>query len=549
MNAQWESPYLWMGNGNFVEIVPQTVNPEGVILVSKLRSRHLPLDFCVFGAKLVSPANSGYIFTQEDQNISNRQEASVRATALMLFLMMAVLLWTALGAQSSYFYSQEINDQYSSRSIFLCSDNSVVILGNDAYVMELHMYSQTITKLDPQGNLLWRAVMGVEGSITGVDIDSNDNVTFITTNPGIRLWSINRFGAITPISDEQPLPRFNTVFNRAVRLGNGDIVAVGSDRGDVWYFNYSACYFRFSSYGEVMAQVYWTAVPYPANSDTRGFDLTPLDNGNVLIACSWISHQLAVVEVSPDAQIVNNHGFPGRAFGSAVTIDRIPGQQNWLVAYNLSVFPFQVNIDVFNGTTITPLFAVADTTFRRVTDVMLSGDRIYLCGTTYAGGRLLCLDYQGNVLWSRDQQGENMGWACVNGLLDPSTHLLQRDDDGCVYWAWGNYGTQTVTKLLPNGQVDVDDEVLMPGPVTMTLYPNPMKDKVQVKLSSPAGHSEIVELMIYNIRGQHIRSVPVSGDEAWWDGKDRYGRSCPSGVYLISVPRVPLGGVKVIKIR
>ncbi len=471
--------------------------------------------------------------------------------AMIPLLMVAALIWTALGAQTGYFYSQVINDQYSSRSVFVCSDNSVVILGNDASTMEIHHYYQTVTKLDAQGNLLWRRVTDAEGSITGVDIDSNDNVTFLTTEPGIILWMINSYGVITQISDVQPLPGYTTVFNRAVRLGNGDIVAVGSDRGDFWYFNYNVCYYRFSPQGNIMAQAYWTAVPYPAESDTRGFDLVPLDNGNVLLSCSWTYNQLAVLEVSPDAQIVENHGFAGRAFGAAVTIDKIPGQQVWLLAYNLSVYPFQVNLDVFNGSTISPLFSVADTTLRQVTDVMLSGDRIYLCGTTYAydGGRLLCLDYQGNVLWQRDQQGDNQSCACVYGLLDPSTHLLQIDNEGCVYWAWGHYDTQTLTKLLPNGQVAVDDEVQMPGPAAMTLYPNPMKDRLQVKLSSFKEHSWTGVLKIYNLRGQHIRDLAVADNEASWDGKDSFGRSCPSGLYLIYGPGARLKAGKVIKVR
>ena len=121
-------------------------------------------------------------------------------------LLTAILLWQLCGwifAQSGYVFTEELESQYASRSIYVCSDNSVVVLGNSDTLEELHSTTIAITKLDPQGNLQWRRYIdpGIYTyiSITGVDIDNDDRVTFITTffsGSIIQLGSISSAGII-----------------------------------------------------------------------------------------------------------------------------------------------------------------------------------------------------------------------------------------------------------------------------------------------------------------------------------------------------------------
>jgi len=136
---------------------------------------------------------------------------------ILLISIMAMLSSMAF-AQSGYVYAQELMDggHAASRSIFVCSDNSVVVLGNADDTLEFHSYYLTITKLNPQGELMWRQWMGGSDlfvSITGVDIDANDTVTFITTAEYIRLWSIDRDGTLHFLSVGTDIPNQGITFN------------------------------------------------------------------------------------------------------------------------------------------------------------------------------------------------------------------------------------------------------------------------------------------------------------------------------------------------
>ncbi|MDI3504427.1 MAG: hypothetical protein PWP64_1363, partial [Candidatus Cloacimonadota bacterium] len=163
-------------------------------------------------------------------------------------------------AKSGYVYTAEFAniDCQASRSIFVCSDNSVVVLGNADDTFEFHFYYLSITKLNPQGELMWRQWMGGGGtlvSITGVDIDANDTVTFITTSEYIRLWSIDRNGTLHFLSVGTDIPNQGITFNKALRMPNGDIVAVG--KASQSYDESSACFFRFTATGDTLASAFW----------------------------------------------------------------------------------------------------------------------------------------------------------------------------------------------------------------------------------------------------------------------------------------------------
>ncbi|MCB5286856.1 MAG: hypothetical protein LHW64_03535, partial [Candidatus Cloacimonetes bacterium] len=102
----------------------------------------------------------------------------------LIFTMFIVLIGGFAYSQSGYVYNESLPiNAIASRSIFVCSDNSVVVLSNvDNIEDEWCTYYSTITKLDPDGNLLWRQWLNPGGFpscvITGVDIDAEDTVTF-----------------------------------------------------------------------------------------------------------------------------------------------------------------------------------------------------------------------------------------------------------------------------------------------------------------------------------------------------------------------------------
>ena len=61
-------------------------------------------------------------------------------------------------------------------------------------------------------------------------------------------------------------------------------------------------------------------------------------------------------------------------------------------------------------------------------------------------------------------------------------------------------------------------------------YPNPFNAETAIHLQVPTAAS----LEIFNLRGQLVRSIPVSPGsiETTWDGADSKGRPASSGIYL-----------------
>ncbi|MDZ4122169.1 MAG: hypothetical protein U1C33_07085, partial [Candidatus Cloacimonadaceae bacterium] len=138
----------------------------------------------------------------------------------ILLVILAASICGSAFAQSGYVYTQYLNSSYASRSIFVCSDNSVVVLGNSDNLEEFHYMSIAITKLDPQGNLLWRRYLDSGASmyisVTGVDIDSEDKVTFLVTRFSgsvINLGTIDNAGVIAFFPNPIQIPFMGLAFN------------------------------------------------------------------------------------------------------------------------------------------------------------------------------------------------------------------------------------------------------------------------------------------------------------------------------------------------
>ena len=79
-----------------------------------------------------------------------------------------------------------------------------------------------------------------------------------------------------------------------------------------------------------------------------------------------------------------------------------------------------------------------------------------------------------------------------------------------------------------------------------SFYPNPFRNQLRISLNDPKAKTE---LRIYNLRGELVRRITSSGDEAMWDARDARGRECPAGIYLIRAgDNSPRDLIKVLKI-
>jgi len=470
--------------------------------------------------------------------------------------MFIVLIGGFAYSQSGYVYNESLPiNAIASRSIFVCSDNSVVVLSNvDNIEDEWCTYYSTITKLDPDGNLLWRQWLNPGGFpscvITGVDIDAEDTVTFIFAWIGgsvIQLAAIDSDGVIATLSDQLELPYLSITFNKALRTPNNEIVAVGKayPPDNLFLDVASACYFRFSSAGDTLATAFWPVDPDSPYHQAEAYDLALMDNGNILIACRLHSFNCSILEVNPDGTLVNRFDLPGEYHPSNVAICRESNNASYIIAYAMGEFSDRsIQVDRFENGVFEPLFSISESYLTAVNSMILGTDNIYLCGRLSVNGSLLSLTYSGELNWSWAQPGYNS--SSVEQYGSASAALLALDSDNCIYWAWGSRESQVITKLLPNGQLPIKDEIQTPPVNTISAYPNPMKDEVTIKIKqdvqSPSTDNSID---IFNIKGQLIRSLKLTKGETVWDGKDSGGKPCPKGIYLL---RYQYGSSQITKI-
>lgn len=87
--------------------------------------------------------------------------------------------------------------------------------------------------------------------------------------------------------------------------------------------------------------------------------------------------------------------------------------------------------------------------------------------------------------------------------------------------------------ILPT-PTDIEPEVAVPAALQVKLYPNPVLDQCEIKISGD--HPGLATVDIYNLKGQQVRSLTGSTRDSMhliqWDTKDDRGRSCAPGVYL-----------------
>jgi hypothetical protein len=406
-------------------------------------------------------------------------------------------------------------------------------------------YYSTITKLDPDGNLLWRQWLNPGGfpscAITGVDIDAEDTVTFIFAWTGgeISLGTIDSEGVVATLSVliDMDIPYYTKSFNKALRTPNNEIVAVGKAFQDnnMFYDVSSACYFRYSSAGDTLATAFWPVDPDSPYHDAEAYDLALMDNGNILIACRLHSFNCSILEANPDGTLVNRFDLPGENHSYNVAICRESNNASYIIAYEMGEYPdHSIHVDRFENGVFEPLFSISGSYLTAVNSMILGTDNIYLCGNLSINGSLLSLTYSGELNWSWSQEGGNSCPYMWDRLGSQSVALLALDNDNCIYWAWGNNGSQVITKLLPNGQLPIEDEVQTPPVNTISAYPNPMKDEVTIKISQDdQSISAENKLSIFNIKGQLISSLKLTKGETVWDGKDSGGKPCPKGIYLL----------------
>lgn len=161
------------------------------------------------------------------------------------------------------------------------------------------------------------------------------------------------------------------------------------------------------------------------------------------------------------------------------------------------------------------------------------------------------LDPEGNWLWVVSAGGTSEDYGRDIAVDSAGNAYLTGYFNGTA-----NFGLNTITVVGNEEDIfiaklgyatPVEDELNPPvAPFVLSASPNPFAactvikadgDKLEDLHGNPS-------LDIYNLKGQKVRSLPITtaatdGFNLNWDGRDERGLSCPNGIYLA---RLDLGG-------
>ncbi len=78
-----------------------------------------------------------------------------------------------------------------------------------------------------------------------------------------------------------------------------------------------------------------------------------------------------------------------------------------------------------------------------------------------------------------------------------------------------------------------DNAIIKPDNLSLFVYPNPFNSSLYIKTAG--GSADFIE--IFDIRGRKIILLKLESGEnsIVWDGRDRFGSKCPSGIYFVRV--------------
>ncbi len=126
-----------------------------------------------------------------------------------------------------------------------------------------------------------------------------------------------------------------------------------------------------------------------------------------------------------------------------------------------------------------------------------------------------------NVIRFVDNPSYYFMWAegfgpCYSSFDFGETYLMGAVLDGI------NYG------IVPN----VDDQFVNVGSLSISSYPNPFSNCVNLKLDSKFTASS--DIFIYNLKGQLVcHWLDTKSSEVVWDGKDKLSKTVSPGIYFI----------------
>jgi ligand-binding sensor domain-containing protein len=156
-----------------------------------------------------------------------------------------------------------------------------------------------------------------------------------------------------------------------------------------------------------------------------------------------------------------------------------------------------------------------------VRSVAIDHHQMLWAGTSQNDGKLYCFD--------------GMNWNNFNAQNSPlsseAIKTIYVDEDNNKW-----IGAKSLYLYNEAGlQVSNPEEIVNPV-YSCVNYPNPFAESTTIRYEKRTASP--LSIRIYNVKGQLVWSesgIPSSKGEIHWDGKDKHGRNCATGLYLIQL--------------
>lgn len=177
------------------------------------------------------------------------------------------------------------------------------------------------------------------------------------------------------------------------------------------------------------------------------------------------------------------------------------------------------------------------------------------------------IDENVHLNWTTQEEMSNSGWNLYRGLSSNFSQTSQINSElipgagttteptdyvfidqyeftaGETYWYWleaVNYSGEAmifgpIVITIPGTEID-DDEIDIYN-IQLSNYPNPFNPSTTISFSTTE-NTENTELIIYNLKGQKVKSLPINQfnnspvQQVIWNGTDNNGNKVSSGIYM-----------------
>jgi hypothetical protein len=431
------------------------------------------------------------------------------------------------------------------RSIYNTSDNGVIALAITEWQIDelLNAFGVTAVRLNQWGNLIWQRsyLLSLDHpTIVGIDIDRYESVRFLATyEDHARLMRIDSQGN-AEYSELAVVNPENLLFTKALRMENGDIIALGKCYNIQTEVN-DLAFFRLHPTGEIAATSF--IPPDGSFDDADAYDAVVDDNDIILLACRIHPEYNDLLNLDVNGYITNRTHLPGDLLFTDrfVHLSHLPGSDHTLAIYRYDTGLPGLESSMISFTRITD----EDMTYQsfgyesiaEIYSMIESDDGVIVCGISSTSMYPSSIfkfgfDDEYNLSWLWNYQQILFQYPETSVAYD----LLTTNDAGSLFSVgiWGN--SFVFVKLLSNGQVPIIDDLQGSSSQTISIFPNPMRNEIHIRLPQNGQLNINHTIEVLNVRGQVVRTLKISGyyeSEVIWDGEDIEGSECSDGLYFI----------------